>query len=238
MRKAAALSYANWCFEHRAELPPEWTAVDSAATEAKARDFLRTRFEQCYPLHPSTLTVFQRKWRSLTQFQQTRGCDRVLGALESNALVNESPGAGYLERRWPEAFRATGGWPIKSLRQASLDGSLERLINPDEYLKFNEPLSSDEVSFDADFYLLKKERAEALSSHLLSERSPRPGRSGCGGIGGCSGRSGGWNWRWSRGARDGRASSRSRCSVQFPQRGLVALDRARAHAGAVAGAAV
>lgn len=73
IRKTAALSYANWCFDHRAELPPEWTAVDSAATEAKARDFLRTRFEQCYPFHPSTLTVFQRKWRSLTQFQQTRG---------------------------------------------------------------------------------------------------------------------------------------------------------------------
>ncbi|MHB8384020.1 MAG: DUF499 domain-containing protein, partial [Candidatus Binataceae bacterium] len=73
VRKTTALSYANWCFEHRAELPPEWTAVDSSATEAKARDFLRNRFEQCYPFHPSTLTVFQRKWRSLSQFQQTRG---------------------------------------------------------------------------------------------------------------------------------------------------------------------
>jgi hypothetical protein len=530
-RKAVALSYANWCFEHRAELPPEWTAVDTAATEAKARDFLRTRFEQCYPFHPSTLTVFQRKWRSLTQFQQTRGtlamfaqwvsiafskdhkearreplvtlgsaplhvrefrsvvlgqlgevrldpaldsdiagaqnkaaaldadvgkgplkdihrrvgatilfessggqsdqiahlpelrfalgepevdttsidnaaaalesksfyirkagtdgyrfglkpklekvvydrrasldeaeikkaseklvegqfragatlyvqrpfpkdsadvedipqlnlvvfnpdepwsdeaeirdkliqwtknrgkaarlypasiiwclrkpgrelhdrveewlawqrvqkeisdgtlggefetselrevaakvraaddeardevwasyrfiafadpkspdglkcvdlgaghssgarslCDRVLGALKSNALLNESPGAGYLDRRWPEAFKASGAWPIKSLRQAFLDGSLERLINPDEYLKrkipefvargdfglasgeqagggyqrvwFSESISSDEVSFDADVYLLKKEKAKALSAGM------------------------------------------------------------------------
>jgi hypothetical protein len=537
VRKAAALSYANWCFEHRAELPPEWTAVDTAATEAKARDFLRTRFEQCYPFHPSTLTVFQRKWRSLTQFQQTRGtlamfaqwvsvafskdhkearrealitlgsaplhvrefrsvvlgqlgevrldpaldsdiagtqnkaaaldadvtkgplkdihrrvgttilfessggqsdqiahlpelrfalgepevdttsidnaasalegksfyirkagtdgyrfglkpklekvvydrraslddaeikkaseklvegqfragatlhlqrpfpkdstdvedipqlnlvvfdpddpwteqaeprgklvdwtkkrgksdrfypasiiwclrksgrelrdrvedwlawqrvqkeisdgtlggefetselrevtskvraaddeardevwasyrfiafadpkcpdglkcvdlgaghssgakslCDRVLGALKSNALLNESPGAGYLERRWPEAFKATGAWPIKSLRQAFLDGSLERLINPDEYLKrkvpefvahgdfglasgdqagggyqriwFNEPVSTDEVSFDADVYLLKKDRAKALRAGSPVEEVP------------------------------------------------------------------
>jgi hypothetical protein len=535
-RKAVALSYANWCFEHRAELPPEWTAVDTAATEAKARDFLRTRFEQCYPFHPSTLTVFQRKWRSLTQFQQTRGtlamfaqwvsiafskdhkearreplvtlgsaplhvrefrsvvlgqlgevrldpaldsdiagaqnkaaaldadvgrgplkdihrrvgatilfessggqsdqiahlpelrfalgepevdttsidnaaaalesksfyirkagtdgyrfglkpklekvvydrrasldeaeikkaseklvdgqfragatlyvqrpfpkdsadvedipqlnlvvfnpdepwtdeanirdkliqwtknrgksarlypasiiwclrkpgrelrdrveewlawqrvqkeisdgtlggefetselrevaakvraaddeardevwasyrfiafadpkcpeglkcvdlgaghssgakslCDRVLGALKSNALLNESPGAGYLERRWPEAFKASGAWPIKSLRQAFLDGSLERLINPDEYLKrkipefvargdfglasgeqagggyqrvwFSEPISSDEVSFDADLYLLKKEKATALSTGVPAEEA-------------------------------------------------------------------
>ncbi len=527
LRKTVALRYANWCFDHRAELPPEWTAVDTAATEAKARDFLRARFEQCYPFHPSTLTVFQRKWRSLTQFQQTRGtlamfaqwvsiafsrdhkharpeplitlgsaplhvrefrsvvlgqlgelrldpaldsdiagaqnkaaaldadirkgplkdihrrvgtailfessggqsdkiahlpelrfalgepdidttsidnaaialearafyirragtdgfrfglkpklekvvydrrasldeaevkkaseqlveaqfragatlrvqrpfpkdsadvedipqlnlvvlspdepwtdeaeirdkliqwtknrgksarlypasiiwclckpgrelrdkveqwlawqrvlreindgtlggefetselrevaskvkgaedeareevwasyryivladrkspdglkcidlgaghssgakslCDRVLGALRSNSLLNESPGAGYLERRWPEAFKASGAWPIKSLRQAFLDGSLERLIDPDEYLKrkipefvargdfglasgaradggyqrvwFCEQISSDEVSFDADVYLLRREQAEAL----------------------------------------------------------------------------
>jgi len=73
IRRATALTYANWCFDHRAELLPEVTAVDRAVTEASARDFLRARFEQCYPFHPSTLTVFQRKWRSLSQFQQTRG---------------------------------------------------------------------------------------------------------------------------------------------------------------------
>jgi hypothetical protein len=54
-------------------LPPEWTAVDTAATEAKAREFLRSRFESCYPFHPATLSVFQRKWQALAQYQQTRG---------------------------------------------------------------------------------------------------------------------------------------------------------------------
>ncbi len=73
LRKEAALAYANWCFEHRSELPPEVTAVDSSATEAKARDYLIGRFEACYPFHPATLAVFQRKWRALPQFQQTRG---------------------------------------------------------------------------------------------------------------------------------------------------------------------
>src|SRR5262249_60477475 len=62
-----------WCFERRAQLPPEWTAVDTAATEAKAREFLRSRFEACYPFHPSTLSVFQRKWQGLQHYQQTRG---------------------------------------------------------------------------------------------------------------------------------------------------------------------
>jgi hypothetical protein len=73
IRRAAALTYANWCFDHRAELLPEVTAVDRAITETGAREFLRARFEQCYPFHPSTLTVFQRKCRSLSQFQQTLG---------------------------------------------------------------------------------------------------------------------------------------------------------------------
>ena len=73
IRKNISKVYADWCFERRAQLPAEWTAVDSAATEAKARDFLRGRFEACYPFHPATLSVFQRKWAALSQYQQTRG---------------------------------------------------------------------------------------------------------------------------------------------------------------------
>ncbi len=72
-RKNTATAFADWCFERRAQLPPEWTAVDTAATEAKAREFLRSRFESCYPFHPATLSVFQRKWQALAQYQQTRG---------------------------------------------------------------------------------------------------------------------------------------------------------------------
>ena len=72
-RRKTARTYADWCFERSARLPPEWTAVDTAARGAKARDFLRGRFEACYPFHPATLSVFQRKWRALGQFQQTRG---------------------------------------------------------------------------------------------------------------------------------------------------------------------
>lgn len=73
VRRNVARAFADWCFERRAQLPPEWTAVDSAATEAKAREFLQRRFEACYPFHPATLSVFQRKWQALPQYQQTRG---------------------------------------------------------------------------------------------------------------------------------------------------------------------
>ncbi len=73
VRKNVAKTFADWCFERRAQLPPEWTAVDTAATEAKAREYLVSRFEACYPFHPATLSVFQRKWQALPQYQQTRG---------------------------------------------------------------------------------------------------------------------------------------------------------------------
>ena len=77
-RKRVAKTYADWCFERTARLPVEWLAVDTATTEVKAREFLRGRFEACYPFHPATLSVFQRKWRALTQFQQTRGALAML----------------------------------------------------------------------------------------------------------------------------------------------------------------
>ena len=78
IRKKVAKTYADWCFERTARLPAEWLAVDSAKSEAKAREFLRGRFDACYPFHPATLSVFQRKWRALPQFQQTRGALAML----------------------------------------------------------------------------------------------------------------------------------------------------------------
>ena len=72
-RRKVAKKYADWCFERRHQLPPEWTAVDTATSEKGAREFLMGRFEACYPFHPATLSVFQRKWRALSQYQQTRG---------------------------------------------------------------------------------------------------------------------------------------------------------------------
>ncbi len=62
-RKSVAKAYTDWCFERRAQLPPEWTAVDTAATEAKSKELLRARFESCYPFHPPRSRCFQRKWQ-------------------------------------------------------------------------------------------------------------------------------------------------------------------------------
>ena len=82
VRQNVARAYADWCFERTARLPSEWTAVDTATTGHRAQDFLRRRFESSYPFHPSTLSVFQRKWRALPQFQQTRGALGDAGAMD------------------------------------------------------------------------------------------------------------------------------------------------------------
>jgi hypothetical protein len=115
---------------------------------------------------------------------------RIIAALRSNSLLNESPGAGYIDRRWPPAFKETGAWPLASLRQAFLSGAMERLLDVDSYLRlripefvrkgefglgsgsqsdggyqriwFAEDVSPDEVTFDSDIYLVQRARAKAL----------------------------------------------------------------------------
>ena len=126
-------------------------------------------------------------------------CGRVIQALKSQALLNESVGAGYIERNWPPALKQSGAWPLTSLRQSFLNGSLTRLLDPDSVLRtkivefvakgdfglasgqkpdgtydriwFNEQITYDDVAFDPGVFLLRKERAKAL----ISSPSPEPG---------------------------------------------------------------
>lgn len=109
IRKKVSKAYADWCFERRAQLPPEWTVVDSANTEAKAREYLRARFESCYPFHPATLSVFQRKWQTLSQFQQTRGTLAML--------------AQWISWAHKDAFSKARNEPLITLGSAPLDVS-------------------------------------------------------------------------------------------------------------------
>jgi hypothetical protein len=108
-RKAVAKAYADWCFERRAQLPPEWTAVDTAMTESKSREFLRSRFEACYPFHPATLSVFQRKWQGLAQYQQTRGTLAML--------------AQWISWAYRDGFQNARPEPLITLGSAPLDVS-------------------------------------------------------------------------------------------------------------------
>ena len=127
-------------------------------------------------------------------------CGRVISALKSGALLNESVGAGYLERNWPPALKEDGVWPLLSLRQSFLGGSLTRLVDPDavlrgkivefvgkgdfglgsgrrpdgrfERLSFKETVSPEDVMFEADVYLL----ARALAARLKAPPAPEPPR--------------------------------------------------------------
>ena len=114
VRKKVARTYADWCFERTARLPAEWLAVDTATTETKAREFLRGRFEACYPFHPATLFVFQRKWRALSQFQQTRGALAML--------------AQWISWAASEQFRKARTEPLITLGSAPLDVSEFRAV--------------------------------------------------------------------------------------------------------------
>ncbi len=128
-------------------------------------------------------------------------CGRVITALKSQALLNESVGAGYIERNWPPALKNAGYWPLASLRQSFLNGSLTRLLDPDSILRgkivefvtkgdfglgsgqkpdgsyerilFNEFTDPAEVTFDSGVFLLLKARAKALKA--APEPTP-PGR--------------------------------------------------------------
>ena len=119
-------------------------------------------------------------------------CGRVITALKSQALLNESVGAGYIERNWPPALKDSGAWPLASLRQSFLNGALTRLLDPDTVLRskivefvsrgdfglasglkpdggyervlFNEFTDPAEVTFESGVFLLLKAKAKTLKS--------------------------------------------------------------------------
>jgi hypothetical protein len=119
-------------------------------------------------------------------------CGRVVTALKSQALLNESVGPGYIERNWPPALRESGAWPLSSLRQSFLNGSLTRLIDPDTILRnkivefvsrgdfgfasgrkpdggyervvFNESTDQADVTFEPGCFLLLKAKARGIKS--------------------------------------------------------------------------
>jgi hypothetical protein len=125
---------------------------------------------------------------------------RVITTLRSQNYLNESVGAGYIERKWPPAFKESGAWPLSGLRQAFLNGSLTRLLDPDAVLRakvvefvgkgdfglasgeqpgggfsrlwFKESISGDEVLFDGQTYLLLPATAQALRAAPSAPPTP------------------------------------------------------------------
>jgi hypothetical protein len=80
--KPVISDFADWARENKDSLP-SWFPVDHAY-EA---------FEATYPFHPMVLSVFDRKWRSLPRFQQTRGVLRLLALWVSASFQGYKGGA-------------------------------------------------------------------------------------------------------------------------------------------------
>jgi hypothetical protein len=125
---------------------------------------------------------------------------RVIAALKSEGLLNESVGAGYLERNWPPALKNSGAWPLTSLRQSFLNGALTRLPDPDTTLRkrigefvekgefglasgsspgggyqrvwFQEWVEPDEISFEPNVFLLSKSKVQALKTKPVETIEP------------------------------------------------------------------
>ncbi len=88
--------------------------------------------------------------------------ERIISAIKSQALLNDSVGISYLERFWPQAFIEKGAWPLKSLRQSFLDGSLTRLADPDTVLKSK----IHDFVYKGDAGLISKSHADSSGFHL------------------------------------------------------------------------
>jgi hypothetical protein len=122
-------------------------------------------------------------------------CGRVIGALKSEGILSEGVGVGYLNNHWPTALKEKGEWPLVSLRQSFVNGVLTRLLDPDTILRrkiaefvekgdfglasgskgdgtyeqvwFDEPVALDEITFDANVFLLTKAKAKAAKSGTM-----------------------------------------------------------------------
>ena len=114
--------------------------------------------------------------------------DHLLDALRSEGILNETVGAGYIDRNWPPQFADSGAWPLSGLRQSFLSGALTRLLDTDEVLRqkipefvrkrefglasiinddgrygrlwYGEMVAEEEVEFDKEVYLLTRKKAE------------------------------------------------------------------------------
>lgn len=102
-KEAAATldEYAEWCVHNKHQLP-SWFPIDNAREQLKA----------CYPFHPSVLSVFERKWQGLPQFQQTRGVLRLL--------------ALWVSRAYDEGYKGAHRDPLISLGTAPLEDPIFR----------------------------------------------------------------------------------------------------------------
>ena len=192
-------------------LGAEFDRADRADVQAKVKDAEEAAKDEVWGAYRFVALVDSKSANGLRIIDLGAGhasasetlCGRIIGALKTEALLNDSVGAGYIDRAWPPAFKETGAWPLTSLRQSFLTGVLTRLIDPDTVLRgrivefvergdfglasgardgaqyirlwYGEPLGAEEVAFDPSVFLLTKAKAQQLKAQEVGEPRPEPG---------------------------------------------------------------
>ena len=197
-------------------LGPEFDRTEQTEVRARVRDAEEAAKDEVWASYRFVALSDTHKKNGLNAIDLGAGhasasetlCGRITSALKSGAVLNENVGAGYIGRHWPPAFTATGAWPLTSLRQSFLDGSLTRLIDPDTILRrqivefvskgdfglasgskddggygllwYAEPIGPEEVEFEASVFLLTRAKAEALRTKPDATPPPHAPRPGAG----------------------------------------------------------
>jgi hypothetical protein len=144
----ACTEYAQWCVEHRQQIPG-WFSVDDA----------RKAFMDCYPFHPCVLSVFERKWRGVQKFQQTRGILRLLALWVSRTFMEAN------ERGQKDPLITLGTAPLEdsTFRSACFEQLGERNLETAVTTDISGSLTSHSVRLD-------KEATEEIQKSRLHKK--------------------------------------------------------------------
>jgi hypothetical protein len=120
----------------------------------------------------------------------------IMSRMRQENLLNKEVGPSYIERKWPDALKKFGAWPLAGLKAAFFQGQLTRLeradeallalvtravqqgalglgVGPDElhlqHVWFKDTLDPADVKFDNETFLLTAERARNAKEHLASK---------------------------------------------------------------------
>ena len=124
-------------------LGAEYDRTDRAEVQAKVKDAEEATKDEVWSGYRFVTLSDSRSANGLKVIDLGAGhasasetlCGRIIGALKTEALLNDSVGAGYIDRHWPPALKDAGAWPLTSLRQSFLNGTLTRLVEPDTVLR-------------------------------------------------------------------------------------------------------
>ena len=114
-------------------------------------------FEATYPFHPVVLSVFERKWQALPQFQRTRGVLKML--------------ALWVSKAYSSGFAGVYREPLISLGSAPLEDSLFRVQVFDQLgQNLEAAVTSDIAGREAHAVRLDAESTESIKSSRLHRK--------------------------------------------------------------------